>query len=127
MQRGVQQQQAAALRRPAAAGARRRLQLSARAAAEQPSVATASTDEDRVPPGCSRYTVSLPKPLGLVLEEGKGGRGIYVVSWAGDGGWAAGQVHAAPVRPVPAAAQQPRCASTRRTDGVPGSRPSQAR
>ncbi len=36
--------------------------------------------QDRVPPGCSRYTVSLPKPLGLVLEEGKGGRGVYVVS-----------------------------------------------
>ncbi|KAI7840613.1 hypothetical protein COHA_005635 [Chlorella ohadii] len=41
--------------------------------------ALASSDsEDRVPPGCSRYTVSLPKPLGLVLEEGKGGRGVYV-------------------------------------------------
>lgn len=41
--------------------------------------------QDRVPPGCSRYSVSLAKPLGLVLEEGKGGRGVYVV-----GGWVDG-------------------------------------
>lgn len=25
--------------------------------------------EDEIPPGCSRYTVQLSKPLGLVLEE----------------------------------------------------------
>ena len=39
-----------------------------------------SDGEERVPPGCARYTVELPKPLGLVLEEGKSGRGVYVVS-----------------------------------------------
>lgn len=71
-------------RRPAAAADRRHLQL-VRAAAEQPSVATSSTDEDRVPPGCSRYTVSLNKPLGLVLEEGQGGRGVYVAEVAAGG------------------------------------------
>ncbi|EFN56691.1 expressed protein [Chlorella variabilis] len=37
-----------------------------------------SDGEERVPPGCARYTVELPKPLGLVLEEGKSGRGVYV-------------------------------------------------
>lgn len=59
---------------------RRRAAAAGRLAAEPEgaSVATSSTDEDRPPPGCARYTVSLPKPLGLVLEEGKGGRGVYV-------------------------------------------------
>lgn len=71
-----------AQRRATAAAPPPRL-LSVRAAAEQQgsTEATQSSDsDDRVPPGCSRYTVSLSKPLGLVLEEGKGGRGVYVVS-----------------------------------------------
>ena len=58
----VQQQEAAA------AGA------AAAAAGEQ------SDSEERVPPGCARYTVKIPKPLGMVLEEGPGGRGVFVMS-----------------------------------------------
>ena len=59
----MQQQEAAAAATSAAA-----------AAGEQ------SDGEERVPPGCARYTVKVPKPLGMVLEEGPGGRGVYVVS-----------------------------------------------
>lgn len=34
----------------------------------------------QVPPGCKRYTVSLRKPLGLVLEQDAKTGGIYVAS-----------------------------------------------
>eukprot|EP01023_Acetabularia_acetabulum_P014093 TRINITY_DN1692_c0_g1_i1.p1 TRINITY_DN1692_c0_g1~~TRINITY_DN1692_c0_g1_i1.p1 ORF type:complete len:151 (+),score=17.60 TRINITY_DN1692_c0_g1_i1:84-536(+) len=33
-----------------------------------------STDENKIPPGCSRYQIQLRKPLGLVLEETKEGK-----------------------------------------------------
>ncbi|KAL4419627.1 hypothetical protein ABPG77_008568 [Micractinium sp. CCAP 211/92] len=65
--------------------------LVARAEVEQAAAAAAtssgefSDSEDRVPPGCARYTVELPKPLGLVLEEGQGGRGVYVAEIAAEG------------------------------------------
>jgi hypothetical protein len=35
----------------------------------------------QIPPGCSRYTVQLKKPLGLVLEQNNTGN-IYVVRGA---------------------------------------------
>lgn len=35
------------------------------------SVPSSLMDDDRVPPGCSRYTVELRKPMGVVLEEDK--------------------------------------------------------
>ncbi|KAL4443216.1 hypothetical protein ABPG75_010971 [Micractinium tetrahymenae] len=66
-------------------------QLVARAEVEQAAAAAAtasgefSDSEDRVPPGCARYTVELPKPLGLVLEEGQGGRGVYVAEILAEG------------------------------------------
>ncbi|PSC69815.1 PDZ domain [Micractinium conductrix] len=67
-------------------GARRAARLTARAEVEQ-AAATASGDQSdgEVPPGCARYTVELPKPLGLVLEEGPGGRGVYVAEIAAEG------------------------------------------
>mmetsp|Transcript_25992 Transcript_25992/g.56657 ORF Transcript_25992/g.56657 Transcript_25992/m.56657 type:complete len:161 (-) Transcript_25992:651-1133(-) len=37
------------------------------------------TKADEVPIGCSRYTVSLKKPLGLVLEQKSSNGNIYVV------------------------------------------------
>jgi hypothetical protein len=52
--------------------------VAAQGAADQ--AGSSSDSEDRPPPGCARYTVELPKPLGLVLEEGPGGRGVFVVS-----------------------------------------------
>ncbi len=57
--------------------------LRARAEVQQsaaPAATEASDSEEPVPPGCSRYTVELPKPLGLVLEEGPRGSGVFVVS-----------------------------------------------
>jgi hypothetical protein len=85
----VQQQEAAA------AGA------AAAAAGEQ------SDSEERVPPGCARYTVKIPKPLGMVLEEGPGGRGVFVVSGGSGCGGTAGlrlaprrlQLSSAPLHP----------------------------
>lgn len=52
-----------------------RAQDPAAAAAAAPSVAESSTD---IPPGCSRYSVSLTKPLGIVLEENKATGAITV-------------------------------------------------
>jgi hypothetical protein len=34
-----------------------------------------------IPPGCSRYSISIKKPLGIVLEENKDSGVITVVSW----------------------------------------------
>ena len=39
-------------------------------------------DEDKPPPGCSRYEVRIKKPLGLVLEEDKSGK-IFVMEVIG--------------------------------------------
>jgi hypothetical protein len=36
-------------------------------------------DRDVPPPGCSRYAISLKKPLGLVLEQNKATLAITVV------------------------------------------------
>eukprot|EP01025_Chloroclados_australasicus_P043709 TRINITY_DN46898_c0_g1_i2.p2 TRINITY_DN46898_c0_g1~~TRINITY_DN46898_c0_g1_i2.p2 ORF type:complete len:156 (-),score=11.48 TRINITY_DN46898_c0_g1_i2:576-1043(-) len=46
--------------------------------------ATSSVDE--VPPGCSRYTVRLGRPLGMVLEQSKDGQGGIVVAEVVPGG-----------------------------------------
>jgi hypothetical protein len=46
---------------------------------QQAEALSSSDSEDRIPPGCARFSVELPKPLGLVLEEGSGGRGVFVV------------------------------------------------
>ena len=40
--------------------------------------------EDKPPPGCTRYTINILRPLGLVLEEKKEG-GIYVGEIVEDG------------------------------------------
>lgn len=34
-------------------------------------LASSASDEQPVPPGCSRYSISIKKPLGLVLEQNK--------------------------------------------------------
>jgi hypothetical protein len=61
--------------------ARAEVQQQEAAAAEAAAAAGEESDsEERVPPGCARYTAKIPKPLGMVLEEGPGGRGVYVVS-----------------------------------------------
>lgn len=65
--------------------ARAEVEQAAAAAAARTSSADLSDGEERVPPGCARYTVELPKPLGLVLEEGNGGRGVYVVEIPAEG------------------------------------------
>jgi hypothetical protein len=44
--------------------------------------AVAETEEDKPPPGCSRYEVRIKKPLGLVLEEDKTGK-IFVAEIIG--------------------------------------------
>jgi hypothetical protein len=43
----------------------------------------AGTDDDKPPPGCSRYSVRVKKPLGLVLEEDKQGN-IFVAEIVGE-------------------------------------------
>ncbi len=48
-----------------------------------------------IPPGCSRYSISIKKPLGIILEQRSTG-GIYVVRgglWLGRCAGAAKHVH----------------------------------
>jgi hypothetical protein len=42
-----------------------------RAQAQTDTTQVGSADEQPVPPGCSRYSISIKKPLGLVLEQNK--------------------------------------------------------
>mmetsp|Transcript_15930 Transcript_15930/g.34534 ORF Transcript_15930/g.34534 Transcript_15930/m.34534 type:complete len:191 (+) Transcript_15930:68-640(+) len=48
-----------------------------RATSKSLQVVCANADDDKIPPGCRRYQVSLSRPLGLLLEEKKNGE-IYV-------------------------------------------------
>jgi hypothetical protein len=47
--------------------------------AAQQAVSTSSGDSEVVPQGCSRYSISIKKPLGLVLEQNKD-TGVIVVA-----------------------------------------------
>lgn len=45
---------------------------------------TTAADDDVPPPGCARYSIEVPRPIGLVLEENKNGT-IIVAEIAPDG------------------------------------------
>lgn len=47
--------------------------------------ASSSVDQNGVPPGCSRYSISVKKPLGLVLEQNKDTGVITIVEIAPEG------------------------------------------
>lgn len=76
---------------PAVAPASRRRRLHASRCRRAAFAIRASAEEDaeeavdRPPPGCSRYTVKIRKPLGLVLEEKSVGGEIYVAEIVDDG------------------------------------------
>lgn len=38
----------------------------------RPRLAARAAEDDQVPPGCSRYSVEVNRPLGLILEERNG-------------------------------------------------------
>lgn len=67
---------------------RRGLLRPVRAEVDQQAAVQQSAAGDEIPPGCSRYTVTLNKPLGLVLEESKE-LGTIVVGEVLEGGNAA--------------------------------------
>ena len=75
--------------RLAPVAARSRLARSTAVRAQQQEVQVASSSStssiDSPPPGCSRYTVSLTKPLGLVLEQQTEGGPIVVAEITHDG------------------------------------------
>ncbi len=54
-----------------------------RAASSSASTTTAN-DDDGPPPGCARYSIEVPRPIGLVLQENKNGT-ITVAEIAPDG------------------------------------------
>jgi hypothetical protein len=72
--RSAQSVPAAASRR----GLRTWAQQQQQQAEGDPAAAAAAAAADVVPPNCSRYKVSLTKPLGLVLEEDKSSGSIVV-------------------------------------------------
>lgn len=45
----------------------------------------AAASDDEIPPGCARYSVTLSKPLGLILEEDRDSGSIYVGEVVKDG------------------------------------------
>lgn len=79
---------------------------------EQGSSSSSASDSDDAPPrGCSRYSVSLKKPLGLVLEQDSAGR-ITIAEIAPEG--AADKTGlCAVVRAVLCAAQSAACSDQR--------------
>ena len=54
-----------------------RAPVGARRSVRRGSVVRAAADEDKPPAGCTRYSIDIKRPLGLVLEEKKEG-GIFV-------------------------------------------------
>ena len=54
-----------------------RAPVGARRSVRRGSVVRAAADEDKPPAGCTRYSINIKRPLGLVLEEKKEG-GIFV-------------------------------------------------
>lgn len=56
-----------------------------RASQVEVSTSTSQADDSVIPPGCSRYSVSLKKPLGIVLEQKKDTGIITVVEISPEG------------------------------------------